>query len=190
MENLTKKSTRGKNPLEIKRKLIILLLTLSSVATLAQSIPDKEHQIKAIFLYNITQFVRWPKDSFSEINSPLVIGILGNNPFGNYLSEVIQGEAVENHPLIVRYLDNIDEVKDCHLLYVNEDNLQKLQFIFESLKFAPILTIGESEFFYKNGGMVQLYTKKGKVRIKINLETLKTSLLDVSATLLQIADVD
>lgn len=48
-----------------------------------------EYQVKAVFLFNFAQFVTWPSQ---PADAPLVIGILGDDPFGSYLDETVRGE--------------------------------------------------------------------------------------------------
>src|SRR5881296_3853751 len=78
-------------------------LLLSSDPNLqAQRAPVAEYQIKAVFLFNFAQFVDWPTNAFSEAQAPLVIGVLGEDPFGVYLDETVRGEKVNNRPVAVQ----------------------------------------------------------------------------------------
>ncbi len=70
--------------------------------SLAQVAPDPEYQLKAVFLFNFAQFVEWPASAFPNAETPLVIGILGEDPFGAYLDETVRGETVNDRPLVVR----------------------------------------------------------------------------------------
>src|SRR4051812_28059903 len=59
----------------------------------------RESQIKAVFLYNFVRFVDWPPSAFPDAQSPLVIGVLGEDPFGTALDDAIRGESVNGRPL-------------------------------------------------------------------------------------------
>ena len=87
------------------------MLLLLGIFSSAQTAGDREYQLKAAFLFNFTQFVEWPSASLPEPSSSLVIGILGENPFGNYLEEIVTGEVVNGHPLVVQQYKNVDEIK-------------------------------------------------------------------------------
>src|SRR6266700_7057796 len=65
----------------------------------AQTVISDENQIKAVFLFNFAQFVEWPARAFPGKEAPLVIGILGEDPFGNYLDELVSGEKIGERPL-------------------------------------------------------------------------------------------
>jgi hypothetical protein len=84
----------------------------------AQTAPSREYQIKAVFLFNFAQFVEWPPAAFRDSNSPLVIGVLGDNPFGTYLDETVRDEKVGNRPLEVQRYQRVDEIKTCHVLFI------------------------------------------------------------------------
>ena len=77
----------------------------------AQAGPSREYQIKAVFLFNFAQFVEWPAVAFAGSNSPLVIGILGGDPFGAYLDETVRDEKVNNRPLAIQRYHQVDEIK-------------------------------------------------------------------------------
>src|SRR6266850_6391116 len=111
----------------------------------AQTAISKEYQVKATFLYNFSQFVEWPTQAFLEAQSPLVIGVLGDDPFGTYLDELVRGEKVNNHPLVVQRYQRVEEIKTCHLLFISRSEDKELEGIFAGLKDRNILTVGDAE---------------------------------------------
>ena len=68
----------------------------------AQESPPTEYQLKAAFLLNFAKFVEWPRVAFAEAGSPLVLGILGENPFGDALDRTIKDKTINNRPLVVK----------------------------------------------------------------------------------------
>ena len=84
----------------------------------AQNFPTRENQVKAVFLFNFTQFVEWPANAFSSSDAPFVIGIVGNDPFGNYLEETVKGEKMKDHPLIIQRYRDLRDIQNCHLLFI------------------------------------------------------------------------
>jgi hypothetical protein len=166
-----------------------LLLLLLSLALPAESPPVKEYQVKAVFLYNFAQFVQWPADALPADSSPFVVGILGDDPFNSYLDEVVRGESVNGHPLkVVRY-GSLEDVKDCHVLFVSASETPRLEPILRTLKSRRILTVGEHELFSRLGGMVSFVTKQGKIRFRINLDAVQAADLTVSSKLLRLAEI-
>jgi hypothetical protein len=149
----------------------------------------KEYQVKAVFLYNFVQFVQWPPEAFPDPKSPLVVGILGPDPFKAYLDEVVKGEKVDGHPIVVARYGRVEDVKDCHLLFVGGADSDRIAAILPSLKSRRILTVGESELFARNGGMVSFVTRQGRIRLKINLDAVQAARLGVSSKLLRLAEI-
>jgi hypothetical protein len=169
--------------------LILAVLLSAGTGSPAHWELDREYQVKAVFLFNFAQFVAWPEGSFPEKEAPLVVGILGDDPFNSYLDEVVRGEKVNNHPISVKRYRRIEEIKDCHVLFVSPSESQRMPEILEGLKTRNILTVGESEGFSKQGGMVSFVRQKGKIRLKINLQAVQAADLTVSSKLLRLADI-
>ena len=155
----------------------------------AQSGPSREYQIKAVFLFNFAQFVEWPANAFAGASSPIVIGVLGENPFGDYLDETVRGEKVENRPLeIQRYLQ-VDEIKTCHVLFISRSEAPRLEQILLSLKARSILIVGDGDDFVNRGGMIRLATAQNKIRLIINVGPAKAANLTISSKLLRSAEL-
>jgi hypothetical protein len=166
----------------------VLFLSLSKDLS-AQDLPAREYQIKAVFLYNFTQFVQWPESAFSETASPLVIGILGEDPFGSYLDETVKGEVVNNHPLVIRRYEKLEDAKGCHVLFIGDDNKEDIRRTLQSLRTQPVLTVGDFDGFARMGGMVRFLTEKGRIRLRINVDAATEANLVISSKLLRLADI-
>lgn len=151
------------------------------------STPSKEYQVKAVFLLNFAQFVDWPGKDFASDASPFVIGVLGHDPFGDYLDEVVRDEKVKGHPVEVRRFHRLDDVQLCHVLFIVGGEVDEVEL--RRLATRSILTVGESDRFTANGGIVRFATEKGKLHLRINLEAAKTSALVISSKLLRSADI-
>jgi len=158
-------------------------------AAASHAAPDKEHRVKAVFLYNFAQFVAWPDSAFNGEPDSLVVGVLGEDPFDAYLDEVVRGEKVEGRPISVRRFRRASEVDDCHVLFISASEGRRMADIMAELSGRPILTVGESTSFIERGGMVRFVTKRGKIRLEINLEAVQESRLSVSSKLLRLADI-
>lgn len=181
----------GRRPLTVLLMLLFLAFAVPSetVPVKTESLPDREYRVKAVFLYNFAQFVQWPQGSFPDSGSPLVVGVLGSDPFNFYLDEVVKGEQVGGHPIKVVRHEKIEDVKDCHVLFVSASETQRLAPILSSLKARKILTVGESDLFSRMGGMVSFVTRQGKIRLKVNLEAVQAADLTLSAKLLRLAEI-
>src|SRR5262245_35560983 len=92
----------------------LLVSALLAGATLAAQPTDRE--VKAAFLFNFPSYVEWPPQAFSGPGEPLVIGILGEDPFGPMLEELVAGRSVQGHPLLVRRLTRLSDAESVHVV--------------------------------------------------------------------------
>lgn len=149
----------------------------------------REYQLKAVFLYNFCQFVDWPADAFKKSDDPLVIGVIGSNPFGTYLEETIRGEKIGTHPVLVHYYKDAEDVSVCHLLFIAINDSQESSTVITSLKGKSILTISDQPGFLKQQGMIRFMSQQNKIRFEINVEATKSAGLALSSKLLRLADI-
>jgi hypothetical protein len=168
---------------------LLILLIFCNVFFASAQITTREYQVKAVFVFNFSQFAEWPSQSFANPESPAVIGILGKDPFGPYLAETIVGENLNKHPFVIQHFTNVDDVSNCQILFINVDDKNKLKAILEKLKGKNILTISDANGFAKLGGIARLYTKDDKINIQINLEAAKEENINISSKLLKLAEI-
>lgn len=147
-----------------------------------------EYQVKAAFLYNFAKFVEWPPESFPETSSPIVIGILGADPFGETLDQTVQDKMVRERKLSIERSSQIENLKQCHILFISSDEEARLPRIFTALKGKSILTVGENRRFARNGGMINFLIKSNRVRFEINQEAAEQAGLKISSQLLKVAE--
>jgi hypothetical protein len=148
-----------------------------------------EHEIKAAFLFNFAQFIEWPTNAFPQPQSPLVIGILGPDPFGTALDEIVHGEAVKGHPLVIHRYRQVEDVNACHILFINETDAAQLGRLFARLNGRNILTVGDAESFTQRGGMIRFFTEQNKIRLEINMTAVQKAGLTISSRLLRLARI-
>lgn len=156
-----------------------------------QAPTPSEWDVKTVLLFNMAQFVEWPTSAFPSTNSPLIIGVLGADPFGNTLDSVVRGESVNGRPLVVRRFASASDARSCHILYISTRASSEVAAITAQLRQRPILTVGESQnFARRDGGMIQFFVSpQGKIRLRINLANANAAGLRVSSKLLRVSEV-
>jgi hypothetical protein len=162
-----------------------LLLVLLCSATPGTAAPSAEYQLKAVFLFNFAQFVEWPAPAFRNPTAPLVIGLLGDDPFGPYLDELVNGEKVGNRPLLVRRYKRGEDLADCHIIFICRSEIKELEKILARLKGRSLLTVSDVDTFTRQGGMVRFAMENGKVRLRINIDAAKAGELTISSKILR-----
>src|SRR5437588_7557177 len=78
-----------------------------------------EYELKAAFLFNFTKFVDWPPKAFLAADAPIVIGIVGEDPFGTAIDDLLRGEVVRDHALIVKRMPPDADLSSCHVLFIS-----------------------------------------------------------------------
>ncbi len=168
--------------------LSLILALLGGVAGLAAAeAPPTEYQLKAAFLFNFAKFVDWPTEAFSARDSPLVIGVLGENPFGQGLEETIRNKSVGGHPLSVKATNSLAEARKCHILYISPSETGRLHQVLDSVRDSNVLTVGETEQFLDSGGIINFVIQGQKIRFEINAGAAKRAGLKVSSKLLSLS---
>ena len=171
-----------------KKKLRTLLgLLLLAVATAAARATDvaKEYKIKAVFLYNLTKFVEWPAECFPSDDAPIVIGVLGENPFGTELEELVRDRRVNGRSIKIVGLSAVEDAPPVHVLFIGAS--EERSFLRWLKPRAGVLTVGESSEFATADGMVIFTTIDDRVRFAINAESAQQAGLKISAQLQKLA---
>ncbi|HZF01475.1 MAG TPA: YfiR family protein [Methylomirabilota bacterium] len=171
------------------RFVFFILLFSGGLDLAAQTEISKEYQVKAVFLFNFAQFVEWPTNSFSDAQVPLTIGVLGDDPFGDFLDATVRGEKVGGHPLVVQRFRRVEDVKDCRILFISRSESRQMKRILADLKQQKMLTVSDVESFSESGGVIGFVTVQNKIRFKINLDAGKNANLAFSSKLLRLAEI-
>jgi hypothetical protein len=169
--------------------LLAALLALAAALPIRAQAPPTEYQVKAVFLFNFSQFVDWPPAAFADGRSPLVIGVLGRDPFGAMLDEIVSGETVNGRPLAVRRYESVEQVEACHILFIDRSRDPQLDADLAALKGRSILTVGDFDGFARRGGIVRFATVGNKIRLRVNLAAAQQAKLTISSKLLRPAEI-
>lgn len=148
-----------------------------------------EYQVKALFLMNFTKYVDWPATAFAATNTPITIGVYGESNFGDNLQQAVAGKNVNGRGIVIRQIDRTNDLAQCQVLFISGSEEKKLGGILDEVKASPVLTVGETEQFTEQGGVINFVMKDGKVRLEINLQAARQAGLQISSKLLSVADV-
>ncbi|MGH8528018.1 MAG: YfiR family protein [Gammaproteobacteria bacterium] len=183
------KTSDGRKSLSAAWLVMCALLLSGGLDLSAQTVPAREYQVKAVFLFNFAQFVDWPPQAFADAQTPLVIGVLGRDPFGAYLDETVRGETVNNRSLLVQRYGRVEDINTCHILFISRSEADRLEQILARLRSRNILTVADAEGFALPGVMIRLVTVENKIRLRINLEVAQAANLRISSKLLRTAEI-
>ena len=155
-------------------------------------------------LMNFARFTAWPRESFPdtpETRAPIVIGFLADDEafqtavdaIKDNPTHTIQGRTVE-----FRRIDPPTEkpetMTECahqaaqvHVLYIGPINRPARLTILQTLERKPILTVSNEDRFLEDGGMIALFTERGRYRFEIRKKSLNDAGLEISSKVLELA---
>jgi hypothetical protein len=168
--------------------IIVLCLAASASAAADRTALPTEYQVKAAILFNIAKFLEWPEGAFSNPAAPLVIGILGEDPFGGAL-EAAKDRTVHGRKIQIRRFASFEDVTKCQILFVSRSEKGKLAPILRKFGDAALLLVGDMEEFAQLGGMINLALQNEIVTIEINVDALNHAGIKVNSRLLNTARI-
>jgi hypothetical protein len=172
---------------------LCLVLLLGGVAwrapVSAQESPPSEYALKAAFISKFVNFVTWPSNSLGAANEPLVLTVLGTDPFGATLEETMQNTTVHGRRIVVQRVRDEGNLATCHVLFVSASEEPRLPEILGRLRGQPLLTISETDQFCQQGGMINFIRTGRHVRFEINPQAAERAGLKISSQLLKLATI-
>jgi len=181
------------------RAVVSIVLAAAAVSGVAGAAPIEnenenennptEYEVKAAWIFKFVKYVEWPADRFEERRSPIVIGVLGRDPFGKILDKTFAGKRHDQRPFVILRSKKVEELRRCHILFVPGSEKGRVKEIVASLKGRSVLLIGEWEGFASRGGIVNFYLKDKRVRFEINPEAAVREKLKISSKLLRVARI-
>jgi len=168
--------------------MVILGACAFGFGSRAAAPPFREYDLKAALLFNLTHFVEWPASAFPNADAPVVIGILGDDPFGTVLDEIVRHEKCGGRALKIERYRNVETARRCQILFVSASEEAEMPRIFRVLRASPIVTVGDTDSFDTRGGMIRFVGgTSGRVQLRINRDAFQEAGLGVSAKLLRLA---
>lgn len=172
-----------------------LLVVAAAAATLAwapaqgQPRAAGEYEVKAAFLFNFARYVEWPADGFPPEGDPIVVTVLGEDPFGETLDSTLRDRTIQKRPLVVRRVARVEEVGNSQIVFIGKTASEDLPRILQRLDDAPVLTVGETAQFAQRGGMISFRKERDRIGFEINLASTERAHLKVSSQLLKLARI-
>ena len=165
----------------------LILTALLSAFTRGQTLD--EYQVKAAFLYNFVKFVEWPPQVFKSPTDRIGICILGQDLFGGALDDAVRGKTFEGRMFVVPRISEVRQAGGCQILFVSASESKRVQAILAELEASSILTVGETEGFAAQGGVIDFRLEAGKVRFRVNVDAAERARLKISSKLLSLAQL-
>jgi hypothetical protein len=184
--------------------VVAVLVLLAVVQVWADAAPAGEYQVKAAFLYNFIMFVDWPDAKMAADNEPVIIGVIGKDPFGDAFGPIKDKQA-KGRKVIVKQFKGLEELKKadkaemdsqieairkCHLLFICSSEKEKgtVKEIINLVKDCNVLVVGDTEGFLESkGGIINFILEDKKVRFEVDLGAARQANLQIRSQLLKLA---
>lgn len=177
--------------MRVKRIVLIAtcFLLLHLPKAFAEPALSPEYLIKAAFIHKFAMFIEWPEAAFPQKDSPIIIGIVGRDPFGSALDHTVQGNRVNKRDFVIKRIPRGQDIADCHIVFISSAETRRVRELVERLRDVPVLLVGETPGFARRGGTVNFRVEDNKVRFEINIDAAKRAGLNVSSKLLRVARI-
>jgi hypothetical protein len=152
------------------------------------------YDLEAAYLVHFLEFVEWPSNAFPDHKSPYVIGVLGEDPFGDRLDRLVSGRSINGRKVVVKRFGGFDPEEaeallSCHVLFVAGSEKERLTGILRGIRKAPVLTVSEIEKFPLYGGIIEFDQQGKRIKLFLNPKAAKSAKLQVRARLLQVCRI-
>ena len=182
------------------KRLTILILAISvslgwtgeTWSQVSDTSDSSEYLIKAGFIYNFAKFVEWPSTAFADADAPIVIGVVGVDPFGSLIDRIVEDKKIGSRGFVVKRFKwgkDLRDLKDCKILFVSPSEKGHIDEILQLVKGLPILTVGETPGFAERGGIIRFTLEDNRVRFEVNVEAARQVNLNISSRLLTLAKI-
>ncbi|MGA8676582.1 MAG: YfiR family protein [Candidatus Acidiferrales bacterium] len=165
----------------------LFVAALSFVDSGIAQAPVEEYRVKAAFLFHFVQLVDWPPGTLGDQKNPLTVCTIGKDSFQGDLETTLQGKLIGTHPLHVEHLKPSQEIKICRVVFISDSERVQVPVIIAALNDDAVLSVGESDDFIKEGGMIGFCLDNNKVRFEINVGAADRAKLKISSRLLLLA---
>jgi hypothetical protein len=175
----------------IRRWLAVAAACLAALSAPAAwpAPPPTEYQVKAAYLFNFGRFVEWPAAAYGSPAAPFVIGIIGEDPFGALIDEVVRGESLNGHPLAVKRFGKLEEVTACNILFIARSEAPRLEQLLQSMRGRPVLTVTDFDGAEGRAAIIVLINENNRIRMRINVPEARANDLVISSKLLRPAEL-
>lgn len=159
---------------------------LGAASPMAEVAP--EYAIKAVFLYNLLKYADWPPGSpLSDPSKPVVLAVVGDDPFGALIDEAVRDRTVRGRPIVVVRAPDLKSIKSVHVAFICASEAARANQLVRVLAERSALTVGDTSGAAHGGVVVNFVMVQGRVRFDVNQTAAKRSGIDLSSHFLKLA---
>jgi len=170
--------------------MVLMCVGVVHAAPGVPSLPTSpEYLIKAAYLLNFAMFIEWPRDAFPTASSPITIGVVGSDPFGQTLDLTVDKRRIDNRRIVVKRLQWGQDFRQCHILFIGSAESARIGELTSRVAGQPVLIVGEATDLAKRGATINFKIEDDKVRFEVNVDAAKRARLTISSKVLRLARI-
>jgi len=160
--------------------ILVSLLIFTTSFTFVDSEVDTNSKFKAVFIYNFTKYIEWPK-AYRE--GYFTIGVVNDESLYKELNKMAKTKKVANQSIRILKFNSVDDLKKCHILYLGKDNSDELSVMTKKMKSSCTLFITEKEGLIDKDSGINFIVKNSRLKFELNTKNIKKNKLKVSSNL-------
>jgi len=167
--------------------IFFILLQANTIAASSEIQSDKAMDIQAAFLIKFCSYVTWPEGSFSNPEDPVIVGILGRDPFGSKVDNIARSFKADGRNVEIRRFKYSASLGPAHILFISSSEAAQMSQITSELSGDPVLLVSNIPNFLEYSGMVNFLIVGKKIRFNISRTNSQKAGLTISSKLLRVA---
>lgn len=176
----------------IRHRLILyyvffILLPVHATAASSEIQSARALEIQAAFLIKFSSYVKWPDDAFSGPEDPIIVGIVGRDPFGSSVDKIARSMKANGRNVEVRRYINPASLTKCHILFVPSSEKENMPEIKAAMSRYFVLLVGNFPGFLEQTGIINFVMVGNKIRFNISKRNYRKAGLSISSKLLSVA---
>jgi hypothetical protein len=164
------------------RGSLLIFLLFSKGLSVRCSAQEVDYKSYTLFVYNFIKYIEWPEN---KNQGDFVLGVLGDSPVIKELEKLAATKKAKGRTIVIKKFSSVEQVTDCHLLYVTSSRSASIKQLKEMCKNKPILIVGEREGLAKKGAALSFVTLEDDVlKFDINKSEIEQHNLKIPGTLI------
>jgi hypothetical protein len=146
----------------------------------------REALVKAAFVHKFFSFVEWPEGTFARPDTPVRVGMFGDDEILQDLVELSRDRGRDGRPVTPVRIVPGDPLSGFHIIYIKASATAKVSEFLASIP-PGVLTVADAESAHPKGSVLSFFVEDGRVRFGVSLEAAAKQKLQLNPRLLSVA---
>jgi hypothetical protein len=168
-------------------KAVIAFFLLLFILTPKVKAQETDYKAYSLYVYNFMKYVDWPEN---KNEGDFIIVIIGKSKIEKELKTLAGQKKIRGRNIIVKSINSVDEINDCHLLYITKEKSSVIKDLNIKIKDKSILIVGEKEGLARKGAALSFATlDNDELSFDINKRSIEEHKLKISSALIKLGEL-